>query len=279
MQGHRGDPIAHAMQETARGPIASAVRKKTLLEPVLSTSGLTVRFGDFIALRDVSIDLAPRSIRAIIGPNGAGKTTLFNAISGFARPSHGAVRLHGSDVTGLAPNRLAHLGLARSFQICSIFPDLTVAANIRLALMRREGGLALLGARSAADGFDTRIRTLLAKAGLTAEATRRAGDLAYGRRRMLEIATTLALDPAVLMLDEPTSGLAREDIAPVTGLIREAAGTCTVLLVEHNLGVVESLATEVTVLAEGAVLCTGTYHEVASDPRVLRAYIGEVPHA
>jgi branched-chain amino acid transport system ATP-binding protein len=257
--------------QRAAAPIVSAVRERGATS-LLTARDLTVRFGDFEALRDVSIDLDARSIHAVIGPNGAGKTTLFNVISGFMKPSAGQVRLNGADVTAVSPNRLARLGLARSFQICSIFPNLSVADNIRTALALNVRGLQLLRGRSRRDG--ARVRHLLDQGGLADESERRAADLPYGRRRLLEIVTTIAIAPKFLLLDEPTAGLAREDIAPVTALIKTVAATCGVLLVEHNLQVVKSLAAKVTVLAEGSVLCEGSYDEVARDPRVINAYIG-----
>ena len=259
--------------QEAAAPIASVVRKSAA-ESLLTARDLTVRFGDFEALRGVSIDLDTRSIHAVIGPNGAGKTTLFNVISGFTKPTAGQVRLDGADVTAVPPNRLARLGLARSFQICSIFPNLSVADNIRTALALNVRGLQLLRGRSRRNENEARVRHLLDQGGLTDESERRAADLPYGRRRLLEIVTTIAIAPKFLLLDEPTAGLAREDIAPVAALIKTVAGSCGVLLVEHNLQVVKSLAETVTVLAEGSVLCEDSYDKVARDPRVINAYIG-----
>ena len=259
--------------QQAVAPVASSAREPAVTS-LLKARDLTVRFGDFTALRDVSIDLDAKSIHAVIGPNGAGKTTLFNAISGFIKPSAGRVHLDGTDVTAVAPDRLARLGLARSFQICSIFPNLSVADNIRTALALNMRGLQLLRGRSRPDENEARVRDLLDQGGLADERDRRAADLPYGRRRLLEIVTTIAIAPKFLLLDEPTAGLAREDIAPVTALIRTVAAGCGVLLVEHNLQVVKSLATKVTVLAQGSVLCKGGYDEVARDPRVISAYIG-----
>lgn len=242
--------------------------------PLIAVVDLAVRFGDFEAVRGVSVALDSQAIHAVIGPNGAGKTTLFNAISGFAKPARGRIVFAGVDVTHCAPDRLARLGLARSFQICSIFPSLTVGDNIRVALTRDLTGLQLLRRRARADRLDNQVEGLLREAGLENEGYRRAGDLSYGRRRLLEIITTIAMAPKLLLLDEPTAGLAREDVAPVIALVRKVALRCGVLLVEHNLNVVESLATRVTVLADGAVLCEGPYREVARDARVIAAYIG-----
>lgn len=241
--------------------------------PLLAATDLTIRFGDFVALRGVSLDIEAAGVHAVIGPNGAGKTTLFNALSGFARLTKGRIQFDGADVTGLRADRLARLGLARSFQICAVFPELSVEDNVQMALLRDVTGVGLLR-RSAGKGLTAPVEQLLDETGLATERGRRAADLSYGRRRLLEIVTTLALQPRLLLLDEPMAGLAREDIPAVTALIARAAQRCGVLLVEHNLQVVERLATRVTVLAAGSVLCAGTYQEVARDPRVVEAYIG-----
>lgn len=258
---------------TARGDVVCAHE-----EPLLSIRGLSVRFGDFVALRDVSLDLERRGIRAVIGPNGAGKSTLFNAISGFAKPECGNVRFGGVDVTGRRADRLARLGLARSFQMCATFPDLSVADNVRMALALDATGIDLLRRRTD-ERLDPSVEGLLDKTGLSSERNRRAADLSYGRRRLLEIVTTLALQPKLLLLDEPMAGLAREDVPAVMRLIERAAEFCAVLFVEHNLQVVERLAERVTVLAGGSVLCEGSYRDVAADPCVREAYIGDAADA
>lgn len=248
-----------------------------LASPLLSAEGVTVRYGDFHALSEVSLALAPLGIHAVIGPNGAGKSTLFNAISGYVRPTKGRVLFDGTDVTGWRPDRLARFGLARSFQISAIFPDLSVEDNLRMALTRKVRGLSLLRRRkSLALGEDA--ERLLVETGLVSRRKDRAADLSYGRRRLLELVATLLLKPRLLMLDEPMAGLAREDIPEVTALIARAADHCAVVLVEHNLQVVERLAGEVTVLAAGKLLSRGSYREVAADPRVREAYIGESTH-
>lgn len=245
--------------------------------PLLSVDGLCVRFSDFRALEDVSLALPHRGVHAVIGPNGAGKSTLFNAISGFVRPTRGCVRFADTDVTGWRPDRLARLGLARSFQISAVFPDLSVEDNFRIALNGTRLGLGLL--RHRADVRLTELaEKLLEETGLARLRDRRAADLSYGRRRLLELATTLALQPKAMLLDEPMAGLAREDIPEVAGMIARAAERCAVLLVEHNLQVVERLAAEVTVLASGRVLSRGSYRAVATDSRVREAYIGESVH-
>jgi branched-chain amino acid transport system ATP-binding protein len=245
--------------------------------PLLSVEGITVRYGDFHALSDVSLALTPLGIHAVIGPNGAGKSTLFNAISGYVRPTNGRVLFDGVDVAGWRPDRLARFGLARSFQISAIFPDLTVEDNLRMALTNEVRGLSLLRRRNSL-ALGEGAERLLSETGLASRRKHRASDLSYGRRRLLELVATLLLRPRLLMLDEPMAGLAREDIPEVTALIARAADQCAVVLVEHNLEVVERLSGEVTVLAGGKLLRRGSYREVAADPRVREAYIGENPN-
>jgi branched-chain amino acid transport system ATP-binding protein len=246
--------------------------------PLLSVRGLTVHFREFVALRDVSLDLDNGGIHAVIGPNGAGKSTLFNAISGFVKPTRGQIALNGLDVTAWPANRLARMGLARSFQICAIFPELSVEENLLVAQLREGNAIGLVRQRRGRD-LNPLAAELLDKAGLMSERQRRARELPYGRRRLLEIITTLALQPRLLLLDEPTAGLGREDIPPVVELIARAAETCGVLIVEHNLKVVERLAGHVTVLAGGTVLSKGTYQDVSQDQNVWKAYLGAAPDA
>ncbi len=264
-------PLSHAGVLT---PQACRQRAAESTGTLLSTSDLRVDFGSFRALRGVCLQLGFTGVHAVIGPNGAGKTTLFNALSGFVKPASGTMRFNGIDVTGVAADRLARLGLARSFQICSIFPNLSVSDNLRMALARDATVYGFLRRHSTHYSLEAYAEELLESTGLAAVRHRRAADLSYGRRRLLEIITTMALRPKLLLLDEPMAGLAREDIPPVVALIAKAACSCSVLLVEHNLKVVETLARRVTVMAEGTVLCEGTYGEVAQDPRVVEAYIG-----
>jgi branched-chain amino acid transport system ATP-binding protein len=252
---------------------ASAPAGRGRAEPLLRVEALTVMFREFVALRDVSLDIAARGVHAVIGPNGAGKSTLFNAISGFVKPTRGRVSLSGVDVTAWRADRLARLGLARSFQICSVFPGLSVEENLLMARAGVGSSTNVLRRRSASDLGPTCER-LLDEATLILERKRRAGELPYGRRRLLEIVTTLALQPTLLLLDEPTAGLAREDIPDVIKLIARAAERCGVLLIEHNLQVVEQLAQRVTVLAGGSVLCEGSYEDVSCDQGVWKAYLG-----
>lgn len=244
-------------------------------ENVLEVSGLTKRFGAFVAVNDVSLNVRTHTIHALIGPNGAGKTTCFNMLSSFLAPSAGRIVYKGRDITSLPPARVARSGLVRSFQISAVFLKLTVLENVRLALQRREG-VALKFWRSVASlhHLDEAGHAILATVGLTAYAGQLAEELSYGRKRALEIATTIALDPEVMLLDEPTSGLGAEDIDRVVELIRSAAKGRTIVMVEHNLAVVEGLCDTVTVLQRGEVLAEGAYRQIASDPRVIEAYLG-----
>ena len=243
--------------------------------PALEARGLTRRFGEFVAVQNVDLRVETGSIHALIGPNGAGKTTLFNMIARSLAVSAGTIHLRGDDITTLSAPEAARRGIVRSFQISAIFPRMTVAENVRIAL-QRPAGMSWRLWRSARSlrVLDGRVMDLLNRVGLGADAATTAANLSYGRRRILELATTLALDPQILLLDEPMAGLGREDVARVTELIREAAVGRTVLMVEHNLDVVASLAQRITVLARGQVLAEGDYAAISADPAVIEAYIG-----
>lgn len=242
----------------------------------LAARGLTRDFRGFRAVDGVDLDVLEGEIHAIIGPNGAGKTTLFNLLSGFLPPTSGAVELHGRPITGLPPGDIARMGLARSFQISSVFPTLTVLENLRIALMARTPHPArFLESERQMARFDEPARAILADVGLNELEARRAGDLAYGQKRNLEIGISLALAPRVLLLDEPTSGMGAEDVQRVIELVRRTARGRTVVLVEHNMGVVAELSDRITVLQFGRVLATGPYDSVRRDPRVIEAYLGE----
>lgn len=243
--------------------------------PVLSATRLGKRFGGFQAVKDVDIDIHHGEIHALIGPNGAGKTTVFNLLTKFHEPTSGTITLMGDDVTHLRPARLAQLGLVRSFQISAIFPHLTVLENVKVAL-QRPAGLSYQFWRplSALRQLDARAMELIDRVGLSDAVHFEAASLSYGRKRVLEIATTLALDPKVLLLDEPLAGMGHEDVHRVAGIIRDISRECAVLMVEHNLNVVADLCHRVTVLQRGEVLTTGTYTAVAADPRVREAYMG-----
>jgi branched-chain amino acid transport system ATP-binding protein len=248
------------------------------MEPfILQAEGLVKDFGGFAAVSGVDLRVQRGSVHALIGPNGAGKTTVFNLLTKFLAPSAGRIVYNGRDITGLAPAAVARLGMVRSFQISAIFPHLTVRENVRIALQRRTGMSFHFWRRGAAlERLDARADELLASVGLAAAARSLAADLPYGRRRALEFATTLALEPELLLLDEPMSGLGREDIGRISDLIRSAGRSHTVLMVEHNLSVVAALSDVITVMARGQVLAEGPYAEVSANPEVRAAYMGSV---
>ena len=244
-------------------------------DTVLETDSLTKDFAGFHAVRSVNLRVARGSIHAMIGPNGAGKTTCFNLLSKFLTPTRGRIIFDGRDITGLRPADVARLGMVRSFQISAVFPHLTVIENVRIALQRRRGGsFDFWRSKSVLDAFNERAMSLITDVGLAAFAHLTAVELPYGRKRALEIATTLALDPEMLLLDEPTAGMGHEDIDRIAALIKSVAATRTVLLVEHNLSVVADLCDRITVLARGQVLAEGDYQTVSSDPAVREAYLG-----
>jgi branched-chain amino acid transport system ATP-binding protein len=242
---------------------------------VLETHGLTRRFSGFTAVDNVDLRVRRGSIHAVIGPNGAGKTTLFNLLTKFLEPSSGRILFNGKDVTRTQPAELARSGMIRSFQISATFPRLTAAENVRVALQRKLGTTFhfWLPARTLGVLKDEAMR-LLDAVGLGAFADTVAVDLPYGRKRALEIATTLAMDPALMLLDEPTAGMGHEDIHLVVELIRKVAVNRTIVMVEHNLGVVADLSDTITVMQRGAILTEGAYEIVSKDPRVLEAYMG-----
>jgi len=242
---------------------------------ILETEGLTKAFRGFIALLDVSLRIRRGTIHALIGPNGAGKTTCFNLLTKFLEPSRGRITYKGREITRAKPAEIARLGLVRSFQISAVFPHLSVLENVRIALQRARGGsFDFWRSEKVLDGRNARAMELLDAVGLAEFAGMTAVALPYGRKRALEIATTLALDPEMLLLDEPTSGMGHEDIDRVTALIKRAAANRTVLMVEHNLGVVEHLSHAITVLARGEVLAEGDYAAVSRNPQVIEAYMG-----
>ena len=244
--------------------------------PILQARGLGKQFRGFRAVDGVDLDIAPDSVHALVGPNGAGKSTLFNLLTGFLRPTTGRITLDGADVTGLPPDRVARLGVARSFQITTLFPQVTAREHVELALQARTGlGWRFWRSERQLGRFRDRALALLDDVGLAGAAEVPAAALAYGRKRALELAVALALDPRVLLLDEPTAGMGAEDIDRTIALIRRVRPGRTVVLVEHNMSVVKNLADRVTVLQRGTVLVEGGYAEVRADPRVITAYLGE----
>ncbi|RYB97884.1 ABC transporter ATP-binding protein [Ciceribacter ferrooxidans] len=257
--------------------MTSLPSERTSTEPrvVLSARGLRRDFGGFTAVRDVDLDVHHARVHALIGPNGAGKTTVFNLLTKFLQPTAGTITLLGEEITSTPADKVARMGLVRSFQISAVFPHLSVLDNVRVAL-QRPNGLAHQFWRplSALDALTPRAENLLESVGLIRERNTIAADLSYGRKRALEIATTLALDPKVLLLDEPLAGMGQEDVRVIAGLIREVAKTRAVLMVEHNLSVVADICHHVTVLQRGEILAEGNYDTVSSDPRVRVAYMG-----
>ena len=242
---------------------------------ILEASNLGKSFRGFDAVRGVNLRVKRGSVHALIGPNGAGKTTCFNLLTRFLPVTTGRIVFEGRDITPLDAARCARLGLVRSFQISAVFRQLDVLDNVRVALLARDGGsFAFWQSRRALDRYTARAQALLDAVGLTRLAEHTADELPYGRKRALELATTLALEPRLVLLDEPTSGLGHEDIGPVTRLIAQVAQRSTVLMVEHNMKVVADLSHCITVLQAGEVLAEGPYDTVSRDPRVLDAYVG-----
>ncbi|MDJ0388222.1 ABC transporter ATP-binding protein [Roseomonas sp. E05] len=248
------------------------------MDTILATEGLTKEFLGFTAVGDVSLNVRRGSIHGLIGPNGAGKTTCFNLLTKFLQPTHGTIRFDGRDITRMKPAEVARLGLVRSFQISAVFPHLTVLENVRVALQRARGrSFDFWRSDKVLGQYDARARALLEDVGLGSHSHLLAGELPYGRKRALEIATTLALDPVMLLLDEPTAGMAHEDVDRVVALVRRVAQGRTVLMVEHNLRVVEGLCDTITVLTRGRVLAEGDYASVSRNPEVVAAYLGTDP--
>jgi branched-chain amino acid transport system ATP-binding protein len=244
-------------------------------DTVLETEDLTKDFAGFVAVRSVNLRVRRGAIHALIGPNGAGKTTCFNLLSKFLNPTRGRIVFDGRDITALKPADVARLGLVRSFQISAVFPHLTVLENVRVALQRRRGGsFDFWRSKRLLRALDDRSSALLADVGLSPYATMLAVELPYGRKRALEIATTIALEPQMLLLDEPMSGMAREDIERISMLIKALAVDRTVLMVEHNISVVANLCDRITVLSRGEILADGDYQTVSADPAVREAYLG-----
>ena len=242
---------------------------------ILQTHGLGRDFRGFTAVENVDLRVARGTIHALIGPNGAGKTTCFNLLTRALPATRGSILFNRHDITRSAPQDVARQGMVRSFQISSVFAQLSVLHNVRIALQRATG-LTYQFWRSGRvlQRLDERALALLDEVGLAADAQRRTAELPYGRKRALEIATTLAAEPQLMLLDEPTQGMGHEDVARITELIRRVAAGRTVLMVEHNMGVIAGLCDRITVLARGAILAEGSYAEVSADPAVREAYMG-----
>ncbi|MDR3465216.1 MAG: ABC transporter ATP-binding protein [Xanthobacteraceae bacterium] len=244
-------------------------------EFILETKGLTKEFAGFVAVNDVNLRIKRGSIHALIGPNGAGKTTCFNLLTKFLTPSRGQILFNGRDITATKPAEVARLGLVRSFQISAVFPHMTALENVRVALQRQHGAsFDFWRSKSVLNRFNDRARELLDNVGLTSFAETHAVEMPYGRKRALEIATTLALDPEMMLLDEPMAGMGHEDIDKIAALIKRISAKYTIVMVEHNLSVVANLSDIITVLTRGRVLAEGSYGELTKDERVKEAYLG-----
>ncbi len=244
-------------------------------EFVLETHGLTKEFRGFTAVDSVDLRVQKGHIHALIGPNGAGKTTVFNLLTKFLKPTRGEIIYRGKAITSMKANEIARLGLVRSFQISAVFGHMTVLENVRVALQQKLGNsYHFWRSENTLRDLDERAMQLLAEVDLQSFAHILAVELPYGRKRALELATTLALDPVVLLLDEPTQGMGGEDVDMVVALVRRAAANRTVLMVEHNLSVVSRLCDRITVLARGSVLAEGDYETVSANPQVREAYMG-----
>jgi branched-chain amino acid transport system ATP-binding protein len=243
---------------------------------VIECRGLTKEFKGFVAVNNIDLKIRRGAIHALIGPNGAGKTTCFNLLTRFVPPTRGEIFFNARNITRADPSAIARMGLVRSFQISAVFSHLTVLENVRVALQRKRGGsYDFWRSERALRTLEPRALELIAAVGLSGHAHTVAVELPYGRKRALEIATTLALDPEVMLLDEPTAGMTHEDVARTAALIRRVAANRTVLMVEHNLSVVADLCHTITVLARGEILAEGDYATVSENPEVRLAYMGQ----
>jgi len=242
---------------------------------ILQTRGLTKEFKGFVAVNGVDLEVRRGTIHALIGPNGAGKTTCFNLLTHFLTPTAGQIFFNNREITGSPPATIARMGMVRSFQISATFPHLTVLENVRIALQSKRGGsFEFWRSARALAALNDRAEELIDAVGLAGFSGTAAVELPYGRKRALEIATTLALDPEMMLLDEPTAGMAHDDVERITALIKKVSANRTVLMVEHNLSVVSTLSDHITVLARGEILAQGDYAAVSRNPDVVQAYLG-----
>jgi branched-chain amino acid transport system ATP-binding protein len=242
---------------------------------VLQTKNLIKEFKGFTAVDNVNLNIERGTIHALIGPNGAGKTTVFNLLTKFLIPTSGQILFNGNDITNMRSAEIARRGVIRSFQISAVFPHLTLLENVRIALQRKEGNsFHFWKSEKVLDRLNDRAIELLDSVGLADHANSLTVDQPYGRKRALEIATTLALDPELMLLDEPTQGMGHEDVETVAELIKKVSKDRTILMVEHNLHVVSKLADNISVLQRGAILTEGDYATVSADSRVREAYLG-----
>jgi branched-chain amino acid transport system ATP-binding protein len=246
-----------------------------MTDSILETRGLSKEFKGFVAVNQVNLHVQRGHIHALIGPNGAGKTTCFNLLTKFLVPSAGQILFNGEDITQDKPARIARRGVIRSFQISAVFPHLTVLENVRVALQRKLGtSFQFWRSERTLDSLNEQALALLREVDLESYADTLTVELAYGRKRALEIATTLAMEPELMLLDEPTQGMGLEDVDRIRQLIKKVSAGRTILMVEHNMSVVASIADMITVLARGATLAEGPYAEVSKNPAVIEAYMG-----
>lgn len=246
-----------------------------MTDVILETKRLTKEFKGFTAVNGVDLRVQRGHIHALIGPNGAGKTTCFNLLTKFLIPSSGQILFNGKDITGLKPAQIARMGIIRSFQISAVFPHLTVLQNVRIGLQRGLGtSFHFWRSEGSLDRLNARAMALLAEVDLEGFADTVTADLPYGRKRALEIATTLAMEPELMLLDEPTQGMGHEDVHRVTELIKKVSAGRTILMVEHNMNVVSGICDRISVLQRGAMLAEGSYAEVSKNPQVMQAYMG-----
>ncbi len=282
MQPGWGNPTSYRSRPLRKKSASRATPRQGRLgeicltdEFILETHGLTKQFAGFYAVRDVNLQVRKGTIHALIGPNGAGKTTCFNLLTKFLQPSEGQILYKGRDISAMAPADVARLGLVRSFQISAVFPHLTALENVRVALQRQHGAsFDFWRSKSVLDKYNQRAAELLEDVGLSEFANTPAVEMAYGRKRALEIATTLALDPEMMLLDEPMAGMGHEDIDKIAALIKRISAKYTILMVEHNLSVVSTLSDRITVLTRGKILAEGNYADLTKDERVKEAYLG-----
>ena len=246
-----------------------------MADVILETKNLTREFKGFIAVDNVNLQVQRGHIHALIGPNGAGKTTCFNLLTKFIEPSSGQILFNSQDITAAKSAQIARLGIIRSFQISAVFPHLSVLENVRIGLQRQLGtAFHFWKSEKSLDQLNARAMALLEEVDLSSFADSITVDLPYGRKRALEIATTLAMEPELMLLDEPTQGMGHEDVQRVTDLIKKVSKGRTILMVEHNMGVVSGICDRISVLQRGAILAEGDYKTVSQNPQVLEAYMG-----
>ena len=242
---------------------------------ILKTNELVKEFKGFVAVSGVNLSVKRGQIHALIGPNGAGKTTVFNLLTKFHIPTSGQILFNGKDITQSKPAQIAREGIVRSFQISATFPNLTVMENVRIALQRATGtSMHFWRSERILNRLNDKAMSLLEEVDLASMANLTAVELPYGRKRALEIATTLAMNPELMLLDEPTQGMGHEDVDRVTQLIKKVGANRTILMVEHNMNVVASIADTISVLQRGQIIAEGPYATVSKNPQVLEAYMG-----